>query len=267
MAQDGSRCDALRAKLREIEEALQSPENQAPEEKAVDGQPFATGLSDNVVVKFPGGREVIVLIGTSKHMEVPGMVDRICTIVFEAYTSVGKRKRMDDYDAQERLSMGDAGIRANRVLHLAFIDNELVGCASSTFSPGWTPEGCGHWGLLAVDPAHQRKGVATALILAAERRLATTMDMIQIEYQHMGDEYSEALRQWYEVKLGFRGDGPPRPGFRRCLKAIPGSEKQRGERRRLEEIRNWLKAELAKEEKIFVPASTAPGSGGYATAS
>ena len=92
--------------------------------------------------------------------------------------------------------MGDAGPQANRVLHLAFKGDELVGCASSTFSPGWTPDGCGHWGLLAVDPAHQNSGVATALVIAAERRLATISAAIQIEYQYTeGDSFSQ--RPWY----------------------------------------------------------------------
>ena len=84
--------------------------------------------------------------------------------------------------------MGDAGPAANRVLHLAFKAGELVGCASSTFSPGWTPDGCGHWGLLAVDPEHQNSGVATALVIAAERRLATACGGIQIEYQYTEGE-------------------------------------------------------------------------------
>ena len=88
--------------------------------------------------------------------------------------------------------MGDAGPQANRVLHLAFKGDELVGCASSTFSPGWTPEGCGHWGLLAVDPSHQNSGVATALVIAAERRLATISGAIQIEFQYTeGDSFSQ----------------------------------------------------------------------------
>ena len=94
--------------------------------------------------------------------------------------------------SQPGLEMGDAGPQANRVLHLAFKGDDLVGCASSTFSPGWTPEGCGHWGLLAVDPSHQNSGVATALVIAAERRLATTSAGIQIEYQYTeGDSFSQ----------------------------------------------------------------------------
>ena len=93
------------------------------------------------------------------------------------------------------LEMGDAGPQANRVLHLAFKDRELVGCASSTFSPGWTPDGCGHWGLLAVHPDHQKSGVATALVIAAERRLATICGGVQIEYQYTeGDDFSRRLR-------------------------------------------------------------------------
>ena len=61
-----------------------------------------------------------------------------------------KYERVDEDDVENRLEMGDAGARANRVLHLATRGGSLVGCCSSTFQPGWTPEGCGHWGLLVV---------------------------------------------------------------------------------------------------------------------
>ncbi|CAK8999705.1 5'-cyclic phosphodiesterase 9A [Durusdinium trenchii] len=144
--------------------------------------------------------------------------------------------------------MGDGGPSANRVLHLAFKGDELVGCASSTFSPGWTPEGCGHWGLLAVDPAHQKSGVATALVLAAERRLATLSGAIQIEYQYTeGDPFSMRLHKWYE-KLGFAGDQTAlKPGqtiFRRCRKRISAAEQERGQLRRLQEIEIYLQRRL-----------------------
>lgn len=198
-------------------------------------------------MKFADGKEIKVIVGTSEHIQQP-LVDRICHVVHEAYSKVGKHKRVDRYDAVDRLEMGDGGPSANRVLHLAFKGDELVGCASSTFSPGWTPEGCGHWGLLAVDPAHQKSGVATALVLAAERRLATLSGAIQIEYQYTeGDPFSMRLHKWYE-KLGFAGDQTAlKPGqtiFRRCRKRISAAEQERGQLRRLQEIEIYLQRRL-----------------------
>lgn len=261
----GEQRAALRRKLDEVDALLEEERagagGTAPEDRTVlctsSGRAIATGLSDRCVVRFLPGtdddakctNEVLVRIGTSEDADVPGRVQRISEIVNSAYSAVGKGKRMDRYDVLDRLEMGDAGVRANRVLHLAYKGGELVGCASSTFSPGWTHQGCGHWGLLAVDPAHQSGGVATALVLAAERRLATTCEAVQIEYNYTeGEAFSQQLMRWYEDKLGFQG-GPrrQRPGttsFRRCLKSIPSEEQQRGRQRRLEDFRKWLTDQL-----------------------
>jgi len=227
-------------------------------------------------VTFADGTEIEVVIGTSAHIQ-QATIDRICEIVDAAYSGVGKHKRVDQYDAVDRLEMGDAGPQANRVLHLAYKGQELVGCASSTFSPGWTPDGCGHWGLLAVDPAHQKSGVATALVVAAERRLATVCAGVQIEYQYTeGEEFSQRLRDWYEGKLKFQGGRhdlqPGQTIFRRCRKSIPAIEQQRGHFRRLQEIEKWLKlqleevtmAEQAKsEEEAKIQTSGQAASKGY----
>ena len=60
------------------------------------------------------------------------------------------------------------------MLHVATsLDGRVVGCCSSTLFTPWCEPGCGHWGLLAVGVSHQNGGVATALVEAAERRLAT----------------------------------------------------------------------------------------------
>jgi len=93
-------------------------------------------------------------------------------MINEAYSTAlkevlqgGVYERVDEEDIFDRLSMGDSGMAfSNRVLLLAFIENRMVGCISSTYSPPWTPEGCGHWGLLVTDVKEQRKGVAKALV-------------------------------------------------------------------------------------------------------
>ena len=58
-------------------------------------------------------------------------------------------ERLSEEDVTDRLEMGDAGARANRVLHLAYREATVVGCCSSTYQPPWTPDGCGHWGARA----------------------------------------------------------------------------------------------------------------------
>jgi len=122
---------------------------------------------------------------------------------------------------RSRLAKGDAGRNANRVLHVALRDERVVGCCSSTLHVGWGAGG-GHWGALAVDPAAQGTGVATALVAAAEQRLLDHgCTSVQIEYHyHPGDADSERLRGWYEGKLGFKGSGS---GFRCARKRLSES--------------------------------------------
>ena len=149
--------------------------------------------------------------------------------------------------------MGDAGARANRVLHLAFRDDGvLVGACSSTYQPPWCEEGCGHWGLVAVAPEAQGGGVASALVRAAELRLAGACGEGQIEYEYtVGHAYSERLRQWYETKLGFGcAAGPPRgpegsTQFRKCRKVLSEAACRVGRRRHLTELKRHFERELA----------------------
>ena len=178
---------------------------------------------------------VTVTIGTSSDAG-NGFAKHVSSMVNSAY-GYG---RLSPHEVLHRLAMGDAGDDANRVLHLAWRESQLVGCCSSTLSVPWAPRGCGHWGLLVVAVEAQGTGVASALVAAAEARLhASGLASVQIEYEYTcGDPQSERLLAWYEGALGFHGGGAPtrsagRTEFRRCRKRLgaprsPSSRKKDG---------------------------------------
>jgi GNAT superfamily N-acetyltransferase len=153
--------------------------------------------------------ELKVVVGTSQMMKEDS------TLVSRISNFSGKWEG----EVRSRMSYGDGGSeRANRVMHVAFLNGVAVGwCSSST--AGWG--GDGHWGALAVDPAAQGRGIASALVAAAEKRLLDGgCDSVQIEYNfRAGDPAKERLYAWYEGKLGFYG-GPKRSGFRCCHKDL-----------------------------------------------
>ena len=157
------------------------------------------GRLDDALSEFgeavPTGEEaetsdVHVVVGTSKMArDNPLLIERITRMVNGAYLEANREllppgtdryNRVSDDDVQNRLAMGDAGPHANRVLHLAYRGDTLVGCCSSTIQPPWTQEGCGHWGLVVVDKPAQGTGVASALVQAAECRLAGQCAQIQV---------------------------------------------------------------------------------------
>eukprot|EP00930_Biecheleria_cincta_P001422 TRINITY_DN102562_c0_g1_i1.p1 TRINITY_DN102562_c0_g1~~TRINITY_DN102562_c0_g1_i1.p1 ORF type:complete len:264 (+),score=50.15 TRINITY_DN102562_c0_g1_i1:156-947(+) len=202
--------------------------------------------------------QVDVVVGNSAMVDkMPGLIKKICSMVNRSYGYM----RVDEGDIADRLQMGDPGSsRANRVLHVAFMGDQPVGCMSSTFRVPWAEDGCGHWGLLVVDESLQGKGIASRMVQAAEARLAGMCEQIQMEYEYTpGDELSERLLAWYEGKLNFRCvSGPPRgrgPEFRKCRKLISKEDRQRGRRQRLNELRSDFSEELA--------ALRSNGSGGY----
>jgi len=171
----------------------------------------------------PAG-SVRVEIGTSKLA-----TQAFCCQVAEMANRAYGYPRLSPPEVSQRLSMGDDGKHANRVLHLAFrlqtTDGEeiLVGCCSSTKQTPWCPRGCGHWGLLVVAVEAQGTGVGSALVRAAEQRLRLAgLQSVQIEYEYTrGDPDSERLYAWYEGSLGFSGGGPPGYNeFRRCRKKL-----------------------------------------------
>eukprot|EP00419_Tripos_fusus_P045454 CAMPEP_0172818516 /NCGR_PEP_ID=MMETSP1075-20121228/13975_1 /TAXON_ID=2916 /ORGANISM="Ceratium fusus, Strain PA161109" /LENGTH=143 /DNA_ID=CAMNT_0013658887 /DNA_START=150 /DNA_END=578 /DNA_ORIENTATION=- len=139
-------------------------------------------------------QQVLVVIGTSEHASKPTIVEEILRIVNTAFG----HQRLTQPEVMQRLAMGDAGSEANRVLHMAFCGEVLVGCMSSTLQPPWTPRDCGHWGMLAVDPSRQGQGFATALVQAGEQRLAEAgCKQVQIEYHFtVGDPSTERLKSW-----------------------------------------------------------------------
>ena len=63
--------------------------------------PRASGLSDRCIITFSDGREIEVIVGTSKNIQ-KAVIEKICRIVDSAYSGVGKRKRLDQYDAVDR---------------------------------------------------------------------------------------------------------------------------------------------------------------------
>lgn len=114
-------------------------------------------------------------IGTPADANRVETARALTTLVNRAY----QYHRVSEWDMQHRLRAG-----RNRVLHVAVTSSgQVVGCCSSTLFTPWCEPGCGHWGLLAVDVDHQGSGVATALVKAAERRLAAAgMRRVQMEY-------------------------------------------------------------------------------------
>merc|ERR1712151_15608 len=112
---------------------------------------------------------------------------------------------------------------------------------------------------MAVGPTFQGRGIATALVMAAERRLATVSAAIQIEYQFtVGDEFSARLMRWYEETLGFEGGPKPtRAGsrsFRRCIKRISEEEQMKGHQRRMQEVHSFLQEQVEAEERALKAA-------------
>jgi len=199
--------------------------------------------------------KVSVVIGTSQlSRDHPGLEERLTEIIERSYAAVsGSGPRMlERQPISVRLQMGDYGTRANRVLHVAFSSNDVVGCISSSFATLWTEPGVGHWGLLVVDVDRQGEGIGSALVRAAERRLAEEVEQVHIEYDFIvGQDYSHRLRGWYEkcgyIRLGARtAPGPKGSEFCFCRKQLTKQEIKSGRRRRLETERAEILAQLGE---------------------
>ena len=86
--------DVLRQKLVQIDETLAGPAPAADNEEWTvieNGQPY-----------------VDVIIGTSEHAKIPGMVEKIDRISSQS-------KHLGPSEVVRRLAMGDDGVQANRV--------------------------------------------------------------------------------------------------------------------------------------------------------
>mmetsp|Transcript_21793 Transcript_21793/g.72194 ORF Transcript_21793/g.72194 Transcript_21793/m.72194 type:complete len:210 (-) Transcript_21793:148-777(-) len=193
---------------------------------------MAETLEDRLSARLtaPAAEQVDVVVGTSADSD---RAAAIVSLINEAY-GYGRESKGG---VLRRLTAGDARSGANRVLHLALAQcdggTEVVGCCSSTLCTGWTPWGCGHWGLMAVRPDMQGRGIASALAAAAEARLAAAgCHSVQIEYEYLGDAYSDRLFLWYESSAGFHcSQGKPRAGchqFRRCRKRLEPAPGEKG---------------------------------------
>jgi len=157
-----------------------------------------------------GSSPVRVVVGTSALAnEHRGLEERLTDMIHKSYGAVGGTgpRMLEMQPVSVRLQMGDSGVRNNRVLHVAFRAGEVVGCISSSFRTTWTEPGVGHWGLLVVDLAAQGTGVASALVQAAERRIAEECHAIHIEYDFIaGEDHSTRLRAWYEKTMRLRAE-------------------------------------------------------------
>jgi GNAT superfamily N-acetyltransferase len=252
----------LKRMLEQVNEALREAEAEADVDTAAPPAPAADAPASSA--DGTAAQAVHVVIGTSAMARAdPTLVARIAQLVNRAYTAQLKDllpegqeyTRLDEEDVEDRLEMGDAGPRANRVLHLAWRGGELVGACSSTLQPPWTEEGCGHWGLMAVDPCAQGTGVASTLVRAAEARVASRQTEIQIEYEYThGHAPSQRLMDWYEGKLGYEcvSGGFRRrmqTEFRKCRKLVPPELARTSRAAYLRELRELIAADLAAAEQ------------------
>jgi len=105
-----------------------------------------------------------------------------------------------------------------------------------------------------VDVEYQGQGIASALVAAAEKRLASACEEIQMEYEFdPRDPESVRLRSWYEGKLGFvcRSAGSRGgPEFRKCRKRIPEEIQRTEQRDRFRSIKSDFLEELKQLEAL-----------------
>ena len=116
------------ASVRHLQKSLGQVEKKLAKEEAV--------ASANPLARPIGSTSPDVQIGTSEMaIANPTLARQISDMVNRAYTDQMKTllpegrtyERLSVEDVEDRLEMGDAGPRANRVLHLAFRNGELVG--------------------------------------------------------------------------------------------------------------------------------------------
>lgn len=156
---------------------------------------------------------VEVEIGANMTNVSDGTVEHITRLINGAYG----QQRVSTGSVRHRLRAG-----RNRVLHVATREGQIVGVCSSTLFVPWAAPGCGHWGLLAVDPAMQGVGVGSALVAAAETRIADAkLGWVGMEYSYQsGDAFSERMLAWYEDSLRYVGPQTRVSGFRICRKRL-----------------------------------------------
>jgi GNAT superfamily N-acetyltransferase len=96
----------------------------------------------------------------------PGDAVRILEIQREAFAPAAERYHIPDLPPLvETIAQVETAIREHVVLKAVDATGTVLGAVR-----GEAREGCVHVGRLVVDPAHQRRGVATRLMVAIERR-------------------------------------------------------------------------------------------------
>lgn len=131
--------------------------------------------------------------------------DKEAEAAFSRTTPVDIERRLLTNDELRQLKSQTGPCIINRVLFLAVSkDGTIVGTCAATLAAPWCPLGVGSWGLLAVSTP--RSGVGRVLVERCEQYVRLAMlESISIEYFCItGLPSSEALRTWYEDRLGYQ---------------------------------------------------------------
>lgn len=160
---------------------------------------------------------------------------------FSRTSPIDIRRRLITDDEIQKLKCPTSPPIINRVLFLAVSkDGRIVGTCAATLAAPWCPSGVGSWGLLAV--SEPRQGIGRALVEHCERYIKLAMlGHVRIEYFNVaGVPSSDALREWYEERLGYV-----------CFQADPTGRSYRGNEVRGEVSFRHCEKQLHVPEDVF----------------